>query len=136
MRLYQSLAHTGKVVLLADETSNAHISEWLEMEGCVNHDFILWYNRHVPLRNRVDQVNYLRREGYGVDLLVEPDPGVATEVVASGVTTLLFAHAAYAHPSWRPDTDTGVQPWSDLSEQIAIQARLRARDSRLKRDDQ
>lgn len=134
MRLYHSLAHTGKVVLLADETVNAHLQEWLEMEGCVNHDFIMWLDKLTP--TRVDQINALRRNGFGVDLLVEPDPGVATEAVASGVTTLLFAHAQYAHPSWRPDTDAGVQPWSDLSQQIADQARLRARDSRLKRDDQ
>lgn len=134
MRLYHSLARTGAVVLLADEEhKDDRLETWLEMEGCVNHSFV----RYVApeLSGRVDQMNRLRMHGHGVDLVVEPDPAIAAQLVAAGFNVCLFTHASYAHPSWRPDTDTGIQPWSDLSEQIATQARLRARDTRLKRDD-
>ena len=40
MRLYQSLAKTGSVVLLGTGPADQHTLDWLDLHGCVHHDFV------------------------------------------------------------------------------------------------
>ena len=127
-RLYVSLANTGRIVLLGT-IEGPDEDEWLELNGCVSHDFLLRTN------DSVFAADNLRREGYDVDLVVVPDPEEAQRLIAAGLNTMLFTHAQYSHPEWRPDTDRGVQPWDDITKQVADLARAKAKDARLKGDD-
>ena len=126
-RLYVSLANTGRIVLVeyADIGSN---QEWLELNGCVQHDFLV----HGP--DIVLLVNQLRRQGYDVDLVVVPDPAEAQRLIAAGLNTLLFTHAEYAHPEWRPDAPKGVQSWSAITDRVAAEARAKAKDTRARNE--
>ena len=131
VRLYQSLARTGRVVLLSN-TDSPRESEWLELHGCAGHDFTY---SCPPTQSRVSQCNDLRRQGYDIDLVVEPDPAAAAGLIGAGFNTMVFVHSQYSHPAWRPDTDPGVRPWDDIARQVADQARMKAADSRLRSDD-
>lgn len=126
-RLYVSLANTGRIILLAYGLNSSE--EWLELNGCVQHDFI------VRGTNAIELANALRREGYNIDLVVVPDPGEAQQLIAAGLNTLLFTHAEYAHPDWRPDAPRGVQAWSEIAKRVADEARAKAKDSRARSED-
>lgn len=130
VRLYRSLRSTGRVVLIGNpgSTDAAQVLDWLELNGCTGHDFVDFEvgQSHASMLNR------LRRQGYDIDLVVEPDPGQAQEIITSGYNTLLFTHSQYAHPSWRPDTAKGVRPWGDIVDLTEKLARLKAADERLK----
>ncbi len=131
IRLYLSLCTTGRVILLSNDDT-PQLVDWLELNGCTKHDFLhLW----PPGSPRVLQANELRRESYAIDLVVVPDPEEATGLIAAGFNTLLFTHSRYAQPSWRPDTRPGVQPWDDITQQVAALARMKAADERLKPDE-
>jgi hypothetical protein len=130
IRLYQSLASTGGVVLSAHEHEHDQVEEWLEIMGCVRHDFVTW-NSGGPA---VDTANHLRRQGYDIDIVVDPDPGAVIHLIEAGFNTLLFTHSQYAHPSWRPDADTGVKPWGEIVEFTAKVAKMKAADARLRQD--
>ncbi len=132
IRLYQSLASTGRIILLGDGRADNRVDDWLELNGVVQHDFVWWKPPH---HGRVEQVNYLRRDGYDIDLVVEPDPAAAAGLIGAGFNTMVFVHSQYSHPAWRPDTDPGVRPWDDIARQVADQARMKAADSRLRSDD-
>ena len=129
IRLYRSLVMTGEVVLLADDTEPARTLDWLDLAGLVKHAFVQW--PWVPRANLADRANELRRDGYGVDLVVTPSPADVMILMEAGLNTLLFTHAQYAHPEWRPDTTKGVRPWYDITTQVATAARLKAADERL-----
>lgn len=131
MRLYRSFALTGRVVLMSHEC-NDQLADWLELHGCISHDFVHACPRDLTMAN---QANVLRRQGYDIDLAVVPDPAEAHTLIQAGFNTILFTHGAYAHPSWRPDADKGVQPWGDIVELTAKMARMKAADHRLKADD-
>ena len=127
-RLYVSLANTGRIILVEDDGFGGN-QEWLELNGFVQHDFTVYGSDVEMLANR------LRREGYDVDLVIVPDPVEAQQLISSGINTMLFTHAQYSHPEWRPDTDSGVRPWDDITKQVADLARAKAKDARLKGDD-
>ena len=131
IRLYRSLAQTGQVVLLSNSDDPGE-RDWLELHGLINHGFVYSVP---PGQSRSSQVNDLRRQGYGIDLVVVSVPDEAMALIATGLNTLLFTHAQFAHPNWRPDTDKGVQPWSDITQQVADLARMKAKDERLRPDD-
>jgi hypothetical protein len=128
IRLYQSLCATGQVVLLLDDwKTREQVEAWLELNGLVGHAFISYAEgqSHLYLANR------LRRQGYEVDMVVEPDPWMAGEMIKSGLNTLLFTHSQYSHPSWRPDAGKGIQAWQSIVDETARQAALKALDARL-----
>lgn len=135
IRLYKSLAATGRVVLLSvgggGATDREQITDWLELNGCTSHDTVSWGDDGP----RVPLANMYRREGYAIDLVVDPDPATVRELIAAGFNTLLFSHAQYSHPEWLPDTDKGVQPWTEITQQVADLARAKARDARLRNED-
>ncbi len=130
LRLYSSLASTGQIILMSRE-DRAPLTDWLELHGLVRHAFVHECPRDFTLAN---QANVLRREGYAIDLVVVPEPQEAQTLIAAGFNTVLFTHAAYSHPSWRPDTAKGVQLWSEITEQVAEAARMKATDERLRAD--
>lgn len=133
VRLFRSLLSTGRVVLLGDVEPGgpAQILDWLELNGCTGHDFVDYAlgQTHLYMLNR------LRRQGYDIDLVVEPDPRMAQEIIKGGYNTLLYTHSQYAHPSWRPDAAKGVQPWGEIVDLTAKLARLKAADERLRGED-
>jgi len=131
IRLYRSLRSTGQVILLINEDGHEQVLEWLELHGCIGHGFVA----RADWNDRVGQVNALRREGYDIDLVVVADPEQAKLLIDSGLNTLLFTHARYTQPSWRPDSPSGVQPWDDITKQVADLARMKAADERLRSDD-
>lgn len=129
IRLYQALCATGQVVLLLDDwQAREQVTDWLELNGLVKHAFVDCADgaTHVYLANR------LRRGGYDIDMVVEPDPWMASELIKRGYNTLLFTHSQYAHPDWRPDAGKGIQSWQEIVDETAKQAIMRANDGRLR----
>jgi hypothetical protein len=134
-RLYHALAATGSVVVLDDDIDHDRTDDWLELHGLVRHAFTdtsVFVPGTTVRTTRVDRVNALRRQGYDIDIVVDPDPVVVLQLVSAGFTTVLFTHAQYAHPAWRPDTDTGIRPWGDIVAATATLARMKAADTRLR----
>lgn len=132
IRLYRSLITTGHVIFLADWAADAQmIEEWLELHGCTGQNFVSWADG----LSRADQVNVLRRQGYDIDLVVEPDPAQASELIRAGYNTLLFTHSHYAHPSWRPDAGKGIESWGKIVDATARIAKMKAADERLRSDE-
>ncbi len=132
IRLYRSLAATGQVVLLLDDWKiREQVDAWLELNGLVQHAFVSYAEgqSHLYLANR------MRRQGYEIDMVVEPDPWMASEMIKSGLNTLLFTHSQYSHPSWRPDAGKGIQAWQSIVDETARQAALKALDARLGTED-
>ena len=136
MRLYKALSHNGQIVLLTDTSEKAPYAEaldnWLIQEGFVFHSELI----HCGDRTRTQIMHSLRSKHYDIDMVIEPDPGVAGELVQRGFNTLQFTHAVYAHPDWRPDADRKLRSWDSLAEQVATQARLNAEDSRMARKEE
>lgn len=131
-RLYAALSSVGQLILVSFD-QDEHVTPWLETEGLINHDR-LWIAH--PAAGLLAEMNYLRAVArYPIDMVVTPQPSDAIELIKGGHNTLLFTHAEYAYPSWRPDTQTGVQPWDEISKQIADAARLKAQDSRMRTKD-
>lgn len=131
IRLYRSLASTGQVILLSNSDDPGE-RDWLELNGLIRHSFVYSVP---PSQSRSSQVNDLRREGYGIDLVVVPAPDEAMALISTGLNTLLFIHAQFAQPSWRPDSSIGVQPWNEITQQVADLARMKAADERVRADD-
>jgi hypothetical protein len=129
IRLYQSLSKTGSVILAAGHREREQDEDWLELHGLVHHAFVDWW---YAAASPVDRANALRRQGYDIDLVVEPDPNVASGLIEAGFNTLVFVHSQYSHPSWRPDTDPGVRPWADIVRQTTEMAKMKAADTRLR----
>lgn len=130
-KLYLGLANVGRVVLLLDDIAREPAQEWLELNGCVAHDLIgLTSGMTLP-----EAANEYRRDGYGVDLVVVPSPAAAKHLLDAGFNTLLFTHAEYAIPAWRPDAPTGVRPWHDVVAAAKEQAAMKAKDARLRNEE-
>jgi hypothetical protein len=130
-RLYESLAFTGQVVLLYDAREREQTADWLELHGCNRHAFTDFADG----ATRLYLANRLRRQGYDIDLVVEPDPLMAQEMIKAGYNTLLVTHAKYTQPGWRPDADTGVRAWSSIVDETAKLAKMKAEDARLRGDE-
>lgn len=137
--LYYGLASQAVVVLLTDDPIK-EVEHWLAIEGMREHtrvyeaDVIEQY-MDVP-EARLHMVNTARNAGHPISLVVDADPQVCSVLYHNGYTTLLFTHAQYALPQWRPGTVTKPTPWDELSAQIAVEAQRKADDKRLNRDGQ
>ena len=129
IRLYRALCSAGRVILLSGSTDRDQVRDWLELNGCVQHDFIEWERGPSVVAG-----NSLRRLGYDIDLVVEPDPRAAHGLIAAGFNTIVFVHSQYSHPSWRSDTDKGIQAWDSIVAEVQYQAHMKAQDARLKAD--
>lgn len=122
--LYNGLATTGQVVLVRHGEDVAESDAWLELHGLVRH---AWVSERGALA-----AGDLRREGYDLGMIVVAEPEEALYHITHGLNTLLFTHARYAQPSWRPDTRKGVQPWQAIVDETARQAAMKAADTRLR----
>lgn len=134
MMLYRALVSAGRVILLstaATEADRAGTQDWLELNGCTGHDSVAWGDTGP----RVPLANMYRREGYDVGLVVDPDPETAMKLIAAGFTTLLFVHAQFSRPEFRPDNPKGIRPWTEITDQVAAAARAKAADPRLRGTD-
>lgn len=131
IRLYLSLAATGHVILLSSDDT-PQTADWLELHGCTRHSFVF---SCPPSQSMTSRANELRRQGYDVGMVVVADPADAKLLIEAGLNTVLFTHARYAQPSWRPDTRPGVKPWHEITETVAHLARVKAADERLSTDD-
>lgn len=129
IRLYRSLATTGQIVLLLDDwKEREQLTDWLELNGLNKHAFV----DCAEGGSRLYLANRLRRGGYDIDMIIEPDPYLAQEMIKQGYNTMLFTHSRYTQPGWRPDAGKGVQPWAEITQQVATDAKMKAADERLK----
>lgn len=131
-RLYVALASMGHVILVADGQADDQVTDWLELNGCVSHDFVWWKPLH---HGRAEHINRLRRNGYAIDMVIVANPQAAAELIEAGFNTMLFIHSAYAQPSWRPDAPKGVRAWDDVVTAAVRQAKLQAADERRGNED-
>lgn len=127
IELYHGLATTGQVVLVLHGEDAEEANAWLELHGLVRH---AWVSDRGALAAKE-----LRREGYDLGMVVVAEPEEALYHITSGVNTLLFTHAQYAQPSWRPDSRKGVQTWQAIVDETARLAKLKAADTRLRNGD-
>lgn len=125
--LYKGLASVGQVVLVLHGEDAEETTAWLELHGLARH---AWVSAAGALA-----AGELRREGYDLGMIVVAEPEEALYHITHGLNTLLFTHARYAQPSWRPDTRKGVQPWQAIVEETAKQAAMKAADERLRSTD-
>lgn len=126
------------VVLLTDERQDSGtLQNFLDVSSLAYHVDIIYSDVILEGMDagarRVAQLSKAAMHGNHVGLVIEPDPAVSAHLIANGYNTLTFTHAQYSKPSWRPDYVEETRPWSDLSQQVADNARLRAEDTRLNR---
>jgi hypothetical protein len=134
--LYRALTaeYTGMSLMLLNEPdADTVFDDFCLNEGLVDHTAVVPYDIYAAPSdqgNRLAQVTNLRLSGYALAFVVEPDPDTCALLISKGYNTLLFTHAEYAYPDWRPDASLKPRPWTELSQQVADQARLRAEDKR------
>jgi hypothetical protein len=138
-QIYHAFRGLTQIVLVSHETPQAELEQWLWMEGFGDYAAIAPPDSIMgTLTNpayRVWQCNQLKKRGYNVELVIEPEPDVCAGLLVAGYSVLNFLHAAYAVPSWRPDYDGDLRPWDELSQQVANLAAMKAHDERLKSDE-
>jgi hypothetical protein len=139
LSLYHSLTSVFNVVLVSDGEQK-EVSQWLDLEGLNKHgtvvysDFLL--DQKTAQQRRLAQIHSLRARGFAVTVVVEPDPIIASYLLANGYSVLNFLHSEYALPQWRPDYERQQKPWSQIVEEVNTQAELRAIDHRMAKQDQ
>ena len=104
------------VVLVGPQTKQ--MNEWLYQAGLIRHSLELPTIEHALARSHVT-------------LVVTPDPQKARQLFEQGVTSLLFAHPAYADPAWRPDYVGPMVGWNELSRVVAEEATRKVTDGRM-----
>ena len=127
--LYHGLANTFNVLLASDLTAR-ELDRWCALEGL---------NRHAatevnegPISSfdlefrRLQQVLNLRKRGYSIDLVIEPNPETIIKLLYHGFSTMLFTHAQYSMPQWRPDFEHKVRAWEEIEANEIKMAELRA----------
>lgn len=137
--LYHALAAIFNVVLVSDGEEKL-VSQWLDLEGLNKHGTIVYtsflLDQKTAQERRLEQIKGLRARGFAVTVVVEPDPVVASYLLANGYSVLNFLHSEYALPQWRPDYERQQKPWSQIMEEVDRQAALRAIDERMSKQDQ
>lgn len=127
--LYHGLANTFNVLLVSD-LEKAELDRWCALEG-LNRHAATEHNEGVishfdPDFRRLQQVNNLRNRGYHIDMVIEPDPGIAAKLLRHGFNCMVFAHAEYALPQWRPDYEVKPRSWDDIEAYHEEMAKLKA----------
>jgi hypothetical protein len=129
LKLYHGLCESFNVVLLTDDDKEA-TDHWLSLEGLDKHGIVL-YGESQEDGARLSQVNSLRLRGFAVDIVFEPDPSIAAQLLFNGYTVCNFLHRAYSYPSWRPDFEEKERPWEEIARQAERDRVARAKDKRL-----
>jgi hypothetical protein len=131
--LYHALTGDFNLVLSDDHgLSRADWDHFAITQGLDAHSGIVpWISFHRDhAEDKLAQCDTVRRGGYSVAFVIDPDPAVCALLIATGYNTMLFTHNEYAHPDWRPDAHVHPRPWDDISHQVAENARLRLADTR------
>ena len=136
--LYHALA-TNFNIALVTEGEKEQVDYWLNLEGLTTHGTVIYNDKTLERLSiqarRLRQINTLHSRGFAIDLVVEPDPVVASVLLNGGYSVLNFLHYAYALPQWRPDFEPKVKPWDSLKEEAELAAVLKAADVRLAKND-
>ena len=129
MYLYRTLREHTQVFLLC--SNKARDDRWLK-ENKVNlvDDLV---GEDIPLS--IDwlewrQVEYCRGRGQ-VDYVITSDPKLATKLLESGVTSLLFLQPIYISEKFRPDSNEGRKSWAQIQDEIVRQQELYVEDHRV-----
>jgi len=132
IQLYNGLAETFNLLLVTDD-SQEKTDYWLKLENLNRHGTVLYGDSTGKAQgsNRVKQINTLRSRGFALDLVVEPDPKIAAELLRSGYNVCNFLHSAYAYPTWRPDFEGKEKRWEEIATQVEIDRAVRAGDVRI-----
>lgn len=133
--LYFGLATRAKLVLLTGErASDGGLEHWLRAEGMKEHVRIIWADvvteTMLPGGERLHQLAQARKQGYDIQMVIEPDPEVSRRLLIAGYNVLTFTHAQYSVPSWRPDASTRLQSWDELAAEAERESYLRVNDPR------
>jgi hypothetical protein len=127
--LYHGLANTFNVLLVSDLTRK-ELDRWCALEGLNRHAAIKVnegkYEYFEPDYRRLNQVRDLRKDGYFVELVIEPDPSKSVSLLNDGFNVMTFTHSSFAVPQWRPDYEHKVKPWSEIESYETQMAELRA----------
>lgn len=136
--LYNALSSSFNIALVA-EGEKEQVDYWLNLEGLTKHGTVIYNDFTLAglsiQDRRLRQVNSLRSRGFAIDLVVEPDPIVASVLLGAGYTVLNFLHYIYALPQWRPDFEQKVKPWDGLKEAAELGALLKTKDLRLVKEE-
>jgi hypothetical protein len=132
--LYKGLLEVSNVLLVTDDNKET-TDHWLRLENLTKHGTVL-YGTDFPEEEtrRVAQVNQLRNHGFTIDMVIEPDPSVASNLIRGGYTVCNFLHRLYAFPSWRPDFEGEGRKWEEIERQVEKDALMKAEDKRLEQD--
>lgn len=131
--LYYGLASMMSVVLFSRETPKEELDQFLMLENMNLHAHVVYPDKPYSWLTARSKMAQLRRQ-YSVEMVIDADTPACAELLEDGFNVLHFLHAEYAVPSWRPDYEFKVRPWDSLAAQIAKNAELRSRDSRLGSD--
>ena len=129
MYLYRTLREHTQVFLLC--SNKARDDRWLK-ENKVNlvDDLV---GEDIPLS--IDwlewrQVEYCRGRGQ-IEYVITSDPKLATKLLESGVTSLLFLQPIYISEKFRPDSNEGRKSWAQIQDEIVRQQELYVEDHRV-----
>jgi hypothetical protein len=132
-RLYRALKSVGQVVLVT-ASEDKRLQQWIDLEGLPKADNIM--DEFSGLDDYGHILTALRGvRGYNIDLVVDTDPDYVALAIDRGYNTLLFTHAQYAHPDWRPSADESTS-WSDLVGRVEADLTTKANDKRLQDKDE
>ena len=129
-QLYHGLAETFHLLLVTDDDKEK-TDYWLQMENLNKHGVVLYGDEKAQGSQRIKQINTLRNRGFAIDLVVEPDPSLAAELLRNGYSVCNFLHSSYAYPSWRPDFEGNRREWEKIREQVERDRLLKAADNRI-----
>jgi hypothetical protein len=135
MDLYYGLATRAKLVLLTGEREEGNTLEhWLRSEGMKEHVRICWSDVVLQSQSsgaeRLAELADAQMKGHAIEFVIEPDPMTAKRLIIAGYNTLVFVHAQYSVPAWRPDAVTKVRAWDELAAQVERESYLRMNDPR------
>lgn len=133
--LYYGLATRAKLVLLTAERQEGNTLEhWLRSEGMKEHVRVCWSDVVLQSQSsggeRLAQLADAQKNGHAIEFVIEPDPATAKRLIVAGYNVLMFVHAQYSVPAWRPDATTRVRAWDELAAQVERESYLRVNDPR------
>lgn len=126
--LFASLVQHFRVVVLGTDDP-ARDEHFLSINGLVK------YIKIEPIRpedgkevgrQKWQQVQRLRAEGFQFEFIVVPDPDLARELYVEGLPVLLYLHPTFSSRSFRPDHVEGIRPWNELAEEVEFQLTAKA----------
>jgi hypothetical protein len=133
-RLYKALKSVGQVVLVTGEYDTL-LESWMALEGLPRADNIMDELSGLDDYGRI--LNAIRAIWrYNVDLVIDSDPDYVALAFSRGYNTLLFTHAQFAHPDWRPDAGHAATPWNSLVGRVHDDLTAKANDKRLQDKDE